>query len=156
MAAGCAPIREPNMSLSPLNVFPRSPRGSALIIATALILLLAGLSTILMNEMATRSLRTQVAEEDLLAFEAAEAGIDAALNDINQTPTIPLVQNGVQVFTNDGRPIYVHDPTFKPGCLGTKNWNHASGSPVLADGITPNPDYQPNDNVLPAGPRYAT
>src|SRR5438045_3571664 len=58
----------------------RSPRGSALIVAAALILLLASLSAVLMNEMVTRSLRTEVAEEDLLAFEAAEAGVDAAIN----------------------------------------------------------------------------
>lgn len=111
------------------------PRGSALIVAMAVVLLLASLCTVLMSEMLTRSNRVEVQQEDLLAFEAAEAGIDAAINDINQSPTIVLVRNGVVVKTENGIPIAVHDPATRPGCLGTKNW-------------------RPNeDDILPGGPR---
>src|ERR1041385_8994686 len=69
------------------------PRGNAILIAMILVLLLAGMSVVLSNQMLERSMRTRIAEEDLLAFEAAEAGIDAAVNDINQSPTVPLVQD---------------------------------------------------------------
>jgi hypothetical protein len=69
------------------------PRGNAVLIAMILVLLLAGMSVILSNQMLERSMRTRIAEEDLLAFEAAEAGLDAAINDINQSPTVPLVQD---------------------------------------------------------------
>jgi hypothetical protein len=108
-----------------------NPRGSAVIIAMVLVLLFAGLSVILANEMLSRSLRVQIAQEDLLAFEAAEAGIDCAINDINQSPTVRLLTDGQgsyatdvagdvapswnppnppwkQLFTNDNHPIYVH------------------------------------------------
>jgi hypothetical protein len=82
------------------------PRGSAVIIAMVLVLLFAGLSVVLMNEMISRSLRVQIAEEDLLAFEAAEAGIDAAVNDINQSQTVRLLVDGSNppVFTTDLAP----------------------------------------------------
>lgn len=113
----------------------RAPRGSALIVAMAIVILLASLCTVLMTEMLTRSTRVEVQKEDLLAFEAAEAGVDAAINDINQSPTIVLVRNGAVVKTENGIPIAVHDPANKPGCLGTKSWR---------------PDA---DDILPGGPR---
>lgn len=62
------------------------PRGSALIVALALVALLASLSSVLMTEMTTRAKHVEVDLEDIKAFEAAEAGIDAALNDINSSP----------------------------------------------------------------------
>lgn len=102
------------------------PRGTALIVAMVIVLLLASLSTVLMSEMLTHSMRVEVQQEDMLAFEAAEAGIDAAINDINQSPTIPLVINGLAIKTPNGIPIAVHNPANRPGCLGTKSWNPAS------------------------------
>lgn len=114
------------------------PRGTALIIAMVIVLLLASLSTVLMSEMLTHSERVEVQQEDMLAFEAAEAGVDAAINDINQSPVIPLVINGAVVKTANGIPIAVHDPANRPGCLGTKKWN-----PVT-------------DDLLPGGFRSAS
>jgi len=140
------------------------PRGSAVIIAIVLVLLFSGLSVVLMNEMISRSLRVQIAEEDLLAFEAAEAGIDAAINDINQSPTVPLNIGGVQVYTNDGHPIYVHQWSYdgnpanranwiRPGCLGTQYWMPAckAGSPLVPVPPT-DPNFDPRDNLIPSGP----
>jgi type II secretory pathway pseudopilin PulG len=115
----------------------RQERGTAMIVAMAVVLLLASLSTVMMSEMVTRSTRVEVQQEDMLAFEAAEAGVDAAINDINQTPTIPLVWNGTPVKTANDRPVVIHDPARKPGCLGTRNWNKNV------------------DDLLPAGPRGA-
>jgi len=69
------------MKLKLLNA--RRPRGSALIIAMSIVLLLAGLSTMLLLDMRTRSMRTQVNMENVKAFEAAEAGLDAALRNLN-------------------------------------------------------------------------
>jgi hypothetical protein len=120
----------------------RPERGTALIVAMAIVLLLASLSSVLMNEMMSRSTRVEVQQEDMLAFEAAEAGIDAAINDINQSKTILLVdRNGKQVVTDTGIPLRVYDPAFKPGCLGTKNWNPGTDD-ILPGGIRP-PGYIP-------------
>ena len=105
------------------------PKGAAMIIAMAIIILLAGLSAALLSEMHTRSLHVQVDLEDIKAFEAAEAGIDVAINDINQSAltTIP----GVTTPTS-GKPVYVHDPVNKPGCIGTKNWVKATDDTLPA------------------------
>jgi len=59
------------------------PEGSALIVALAIVLLLASVSTVVVMEMSTRARNVEVDLEDIKAFEAAEAGIDAALHDIN-------------------------------------------------------------------------
>lgn len=61
-------------------------RGTALIVAIAIVLLLASISMVLVTEMTLRSNRVQVDLEDIKAFEAAEAGMDAALFDINSAP----------------------------------------------------------------------
>lgn len=74
------------MSDGPVHNSDSSPRGSALIVALAIVLLLASISTVLMMEMSNRAKRVEVDLEDIKAFEAAEAGIDAALNDINTSP----------------------------------------------------------------------
>lgn len=58
-------------------------RGTALIIALAIIVLLAGLATTLLFEMQTRNDRSEADIEDIKSFEAAEAGIDAALMSLN-------------------------------------------------------------------------
>lgn len=121
------------------------PRGTALIVAMVIVLLLASLSTVLMSEMLTHSMRVEVQQEDMLAFEAAEAGIDAAINDINQSPVIPLVINGVAIKTANGIPIAVHNPATRPGCLGTKNWNPATDDllpNVRSAGYVPRPTWK--------------
>ncbi len=61
----------------------RRIRGTALIVAMAIVMVLAGLSMVLLNEMRTRAFRTEVDGEDVKAFEAAEAGMDAALRSLN-------------------------------------------------------------------------
>lgn len=58
-------------------------RGTALIVALAIIVLLAGLATTLLFEMQTRNDRSEADIEDIKSFEAAEAGIDAALMSLN-------------------------------------------------------------------------
>lgn len=126
------------------------PRGSALIIAMVIVLLLASLSAVLMNEMITRAYRIEVDQEDLLAFEAAESGIDAAINDINSSMVEPLRSTDPSTLDQPildvgNHPVYVHcyydqaendgaagsaqipyagftGSRYKPGCLGTLNW----------------------------------
>lgn len=61
----------------------RNERGTALIVAMAIVMVLAGLGAVLMNEIRTRSFRTEVHSEDIKSFEAAEAGLDAALRSLN-------------------------------------------------------------------------
>lgn len=70
----------------------RSQRGTALIVVMAIVMLLAGLATVLLNDMTTRSKRTDWDAEDVKAFEAAEAGLDAAIMKINagQCPNLGL------------------------------------------------------------------
>lgn len=63
-----------------------SARGSALIVALAVVVILAGISSVLVSEMTTRAKNVEVDLEDIKAFEAAEAGVDAALHDINSAP----------------------------------------------------------------------
>ena len=73
--------------------FPsRSQRGTALIVAMAIIMLLAGLGTVLLMDMSSRSKRAEGDAEDVKAFEAAEAGLDAAIMRINadQCPCVGL------------------------------------------------------------------
>lgn len=79
----------------------RQPRGSALIVALALVALLASLSSVLMSEMSTRAKHVEVDLEDIKAFEAAEAGIDAALNDINSSPVYQPYMTGPAVTINN-------------------------------------------------------
>jgi hypothetical protein len=116
---------------------PRSRKGTALIVALALIMMLASMATVLMNEMHTRSHHVEVDLEDIKAFEAAEAGVDAAISDINRMRMLQLVTAGGTVLSPDGRPVRVHDPTIhtddkgnnvKAGCLGTVNWNVPLGT----------------------------
>jgi Tfp pilus assembly protein PilX len=76
------------------------PRGSALIVALALVALLASISSVLMTEMTTRAKHVEVDLEDIKAFEAAEAGIDAALNDINSAPVYQPYMSGPAVIIN--------------------------------------------------------
>lgn len=130
-------------------------RGSALIVALAIVLLLASISTVLVMEMGTRAKRVEVDLEDIKAFEAAEAGIDAALHDINSSPvyqpkmsgtlstssrvspgilsangTMPACTGIPLTGPDSGKPLTVHvarkaDGT-KPGCLGTSTWTLAN------------------------------
>src|SRR6185295_15705733 len=73
----------PNRSRGP-SLFPTAaPRGTALIVAMVIVLLLSGLSASLLMEMTTRSERTEVDAEDVKSFEAAEAGLDAAIRNLN-------------------------------------------------------------------------
>lgn len=76
------------------------PRGTALIVALALVALLASISSVLMSEMSTRAKHVEVDLEDIKAFEAAEAGIDAALNDINSSPVYQPYMTGPAVVLN--------------------------------------------------------
>jgi hypothetical protein len=139
------------------------PKGSALIIAMVIVLLLGSLSAVLMNEMVTRAYRIEVDQEDLLAFEAAESGIDAAINDINSSMVEPLRSTDPatldQPITDKGNhPVYVHcyydssendggpgsckvpytgftGNRYKPGCLGTLNWTPPG--PITSAGAPP-------------------
>jgi hypothetical protein len=61
------------------------PRGTALVLAMTLIILLGSFAAVLVSEMDVRSDLVEVDLEDMKAFEAAEAGIDAALADINRS-----------------------------------------------------------------------
>jgi hypothetical protein len=135
------------------------PRGTALIIAMVVVLLLASLAAVLANEMVTRAFCIEVDQEDLLAFEAAEAGIDAAINDINSSLIEPLTSTDPAsthpaIFDSGQHPVYVHsyysplelgtvcpggwNPLipYKPGCIGTLNW-------VPPGPKTPTDQYQP-------------
>ena len=61
----------------------RQPRGTALIVAMAIVMLLAGVTTALLMELHTRADRTEADKEDVKSFEAAEAGLDAAIANLN-------------------------------------------------------------------------
>ncbi|HYG73438.1 MAG TPA: hypothetical protein VEK08_00290 [Planctomycetota bacterium] len=92
----------------------RKPKGSALIVALALIALLASISAVLVSEMTTRAKHVEVDLEDIKAFEAAEAGIDAALFDINSSDTYnPWVEANPTVPPNQ-TPSAVKPPLSKP------------------------------------------
>jgi len=126
-------------------------RGSALLIAMVVVLLLAGLCTLLVGEMSFRAKRVEIDLEDMKAFEAAEAGIDAALHDINSSPvyqpymesiapnakvksdgvlnslgSITMFSGVPLVGPSSNKPLTVHvtkkSDGSKPGCLGTSNW----------------------------------
>lgn len=62
---------------------PRQTRGTAIIVSMAIVMLLAGLATTLLFEMQTRAERSEADIEDVKSFEAAEAGVDAALQSLN-------------------------------------------------------------------------
>ena len=61
----------------------QQPRGTALIVTMTIVLILSGLSLVLLQEIRTRAFRTEVDGEDVKAFEAAEAGLDAAIRNLN-------------------------------------------------------------------------
>ncbi|GMV80910.1 MAG: hypothetical protein AMXMBFR7_20940 [Planctomycetota bacterium] len=87
-----------------LQTAGRPPRGTALIVAMVIVMLLTGLATSLLLEMQSRSERTEADSEDIKAFEAAEAGLDAAIRSINTggTGTIGIGWNGDG--NSNGRP----------------------------------------------------
>jgi len=62
---------------------PRPPRGTALIVTMVVMILLAALATTLLLELSTRADRTEADLEDIKSFEAAEAGLDAAIKSLN-------------------------------------------------------------------------
>lgn len=134
-------------------------KGSALIVAMAIVVLLASMCVVLLNEMRTRSTRAQVELEDIKAFEAAEAGVDAAIQDINSTRTVPLMINGKVVLSPDKHPINVHDPSLQPGCLGTRTQTDPGTGTVVAgsrDWKPPSPRNSTSnlgDDIYPIGPR---
>jgi hypothetical protein len=129
----------------------RQARGTALIVAMAVVFILASMCTVLMNETLMRTRHVAVDLEDIRAFEAAEAGIDAAIGEINRCFLKRLVVGGVGVTSPDGRPVYIHDPSLKPGCIGTKNWKAPksgdNGDDLLpavkpSSGYVPRPTWQ--------------
>jgi hypothetical protein len=102
------------------------PRGTALVLAMTLIILLGSFAAVLVSEMDMRSDLVEVDLEDMKAFEAAEAGIDAALADINLSPA------------------------YQPRMTGAVAGNPAGSAERRASwGIQPNPTAQ--DPLCPAG-----
>lgn len=118
----------------------RHPRGTALIVAMAIVMILAGLSAVLMNEVRTRSFRTEVNSEDVKSFEAAEAGIDAALRSLN-TDGNGCVGLGWTDVDGDGKITLweqaggPNDGRFKPVAnSGYAKWGGMPNGDILRDG----------------------
>jgi len=65
----------------------RQPRGTALIVSMVLVLLLSGLAVALFGDMQVRTTRASYNMEDVKSFEAAEAGLDSAIKDLNNGGT---------------------------------------------------------------------
>lgn len=107
------------MSTKTLHDGNISARGSALIVALAIVLLLASISAVLVSEMTTRAKNIEVDLEDIKAFEAAEAGIDAALHDINSAPVYQPHMVDQYVPPPSGLP----QTRRHPSCLGQLNAN---------------------------------
>ena len=78
------------------------PRGTALVLAMTLIILLGSFAAVLVSEMDVRSDLVEVDLEDMKAFEAAEAGIDAALADINRASVYQPRMTGLGAGTVPG------------------------------------------------------
>jgi hypothetical protein len=152
----------------------KTRKGTALIVALAIILMLSSMATVLMNEMHMRSHHVEVDLEDVKAFESAEAGIDAAISDINRMQMLQLVTPSATVLSPDGRPVRVHDPSIhkdangndvKAGCLGTANWKAPVGSTrnddvlplvVPSGGYVPRPTWQSTPATNSGGIVYTT
>lgn len=108
------------------------PRGTALIVALALVALLASISSVLMSEMSIRAKHVEVDLEDIKAFEAAEAGIDAALNDINSSPVYQPYMSSV-----DQSPPYKVNGIVQPRPYAPRTSNgQLTSSGSLAPGNT--------------------
>lgn len=127
----------------------RPPRGTALIVAMVIVMLLAGLATSLLMEMQTRSERTEADAEDMKAFEAAEAGLDFAIRSLNTggNGTIGIGWNG---DTNDnGKPDAGEVSTggWHTGLDGTSFYTSSDGRrPKTA--AWPNQFTQKNGTVI--------
>jgi len=100
-----------------------------MIVAIFIIALLASMSTVLVTEMSIRARHVEVDLEDIKAFEAAEAGIDAALFDINASPTYAPYMD-TQLITSP--PTYPAEPA--PNARRTSNGIMIDGA--LASGNT--------------------
>ena len=61
----------------------RHPRGTALMLAIVVIVVLVSLSGLVVHQVMVRAQRSEVVIEDTKAFDAAEAGLDAAIRDLN-------------------------------------------------------------------------
>jgi Tfp pilus assembly protein PilX len=120
----------------------KRPAGNALIIALTIVALLASFASVLVSEMMLRAKRVEIDLEDIKAFEAAEAGIDAALNDINSSPvyqpymevsaTYPLETqaNGTTIPNRNA-------PRTSNGVLNTVDGSLTSGNTIGARLISP-------------------
>ncbi|HEY3320794.1 MAG TPA: hypothetical protein VGP72_10050 [Planctomycetota bacterium] len=107
------------------------PRGSALIVALAVVALLASISTALLMEMTNRAKAVEVDLEDIKAFEAAEAGLDAALNDINSAPVYqPKMSAVVKDYPAATR--LSNGQLTDAGTLDTSFTGNVSGTPLTA------------------------
>ncbi len=71
------------MDMSEVAVRKKSARGTVLIVVMAIVMLFAGLSSAMLMDLQTRSNRTEADKEDVKSFEAAEAGLDAAIANLN-------------------------------------------------------------------------
>ncbi|HEY3325264.1 MAG TPA: hypothetical protein VGP72_32730 [Planctomycetota bacterium] len=135
-------------------------RGTALIVSMTVVVVLSFLSLLFVQKMLTRSRNVDIETEEMKAFEAAEAGIDMALNDINTSPSYrPMMTSSaatasrsstgtVPLATPSGKPLYVHVPYItlangskrKIGCIGTDQWTSAddldgNGRPTWRSGV---------------------
>lgn len=107
-------------------------RGTALIVAMAIVLLLAGLATTLLFEMQTRSDRSEADVEDIKSFEAAEAGVDAALHSINTGGNGCLGFGWNGDLNGDGFPQSNEVSTGGWYCNAPSQWSSNAG----LDGVT--------------------
>jgi len=105
------------------------PRGTALVLAMTLIILLGSFAAILVSEMDVRSDLVEVDLEDMKAFEAAEAGIDAALADINRAPVYQPRMTGLG-------PPNVPGPTERRASCGIQP-SPTAQDPLCPSGSTP-------------------
>jgi len=103
---------------------PRPPRGTALIVTMVVMILLAALATSLMMELRTRADRTEADLEDIKSFEAAEAGVDAAIKNLNSGGN---------------------------GCLGIGWWKDNRATKEASKGADLNSDGWPQANEVVAG-----
>ncbi|HYG76563.1 MAG TPA: hypothetical protein VEK08_16280 [Planctomycetota bacterium] len=99
-----------------------------MIVAMVLVMLLATLSTVIVNEMTIRAKHVEVDLEDIKAFEAAEAGIDAALCDINSCPIYQPRMTGPT--TRDDGTLIIPEPSRDKN--NSRGFLYENGQPTNA------------------------
>jgi hypothetical protein len=127
-------------------------RGTALMLALVVIVLLVGVAGVAMQQVLARAQRSEVVIDDAKAFEAAEAGLDAAIRDLNAGGSGCL---GLGWTTNGLALRVIGKPNFFTGQTGAWDiavWDDSSAGGGNEDcAIDANELKKPNFTVIGPG-----